>query len=185
MVKKKGILDLTARIGGHLLANSKIKGIIKILENNIDSENAEELAKVIVRSDIEFFISIIGIVPKIVNTEIIFINTIVKELKRLPPELIDNFFAILTENIDNELFKKSLKNINKLIPQEIKVSIIESLSDFMVLILDEIIKEYGKKKSPVYIATDKVILAVEKGLRKKPALKKRLIKITELKNEKK
>ena len=78
-----------------------------------------------------------------------------------------------------------MKNINKLIPQEIKVSIIESLSDFMVLILDEIIKEYGKKKSPVYIATDKVILAVEKGLRKKPALKKRLIKITELKNEKK
>jgi hypothetical protein len=123
----RGMLDMLNRIMKVLLSRPSFKNNVRLVLNNIDPDNAPELARTILWQDMEFIFGIVSALPAVANAFIQFANEIVTQLQEnVTPDLINGFIESLVRDIDIETAIELKRRIHE-IWEDIEPIISESL----------------------------------------------------------
>jgi len=105
----------TNRILRELLKKPVVKNSIRGFLNNIDPDNAPELARTIIWQDPEVILSLMGAIPSIANVIIRLLDEIIVQVvEKFPPQLLHDFLESIFQDIDREPIERIGTNLTKL-----------------------------------------------------------------------
>ncbi|HEY5493149.1 MAG TPA: hypothetical protein VIK15_01030 [Candidatus Anoxymicrobiaceae bacterium] len=96
----KGPIEGMSRILRELLRTPRFKASVRIILRDLDPENAALLVRTLVWEDPEFFLSLVGSTPALLNAAIAGADEATAQLANFPPVLLTGFMAGLIEEID-------------------------------------------------------------------------------------
>jgi hypothetical protein len=107
----KGVLDLAARVAGHLLSNPANAAAVKVLLENVDPASAPDLARLLLRKNPDLTQSALAALPAIANAAIRFFDTLLLELKdNLPGGILAAFVEDTAAELDAKAFRRMAWN---------------------------------------------------------------------------
>ena len=129
---KMGLVNFLNRLLSNRLKNPAFKDSVRSVMQNIDPDSTPKLAKTIMWQETEFFLGLLGAVPRIANVFISLVDEILNELtQKFSPELLEGYVESMIDEIDKEAIKriqvnynnifKNLTPILKVVWQEIKM----------------------------------------------------------------
>ena len=108
---RNGPIEGTSRVLRELLRTPDFKKTIKILINELDSENAGLLVRTFFWEDPEFFISLLGAAPSLVNAVVEGTREFSAQMLSFPPRLLAGFMRGIIEDIDAESIGQTAGNM--------------------------------------------------------------------------
>jgi hypothetical protein len=99
---RTGPIEGTSRVLRELLRTPNLKKTIKILLNELDPENAGLLVRTFFWEDPEFFISLLGATPSLVNAMAEGTREFSVQMNSFPPRLLAGFMRGIIDDIDAE-----------------------------------------------------------------------------------
>jgi hypothetical protein len=101
-VSKKGPIEGSSRILRELLRSPRFKQTMNILLREMDPENVSLLVRTLVHEDPDFFLSLLGATPSLINVGMKGLVDTTKEMLNFPPELLEGFLTETAEELDAE-----------------------------------------------------------------------------------
>ena len=96
----QGPIEGASRILRELLRTPRFKASVRIVLRDLDPENAALLVRTLVWEDPEFFLSLVGSTPALMNAAIIGADEVVAQLSTFPPMLLTGFIARMVAELD-------------------------------------------------------------------------------------
>jgi len=113
--RRRIMSSATNRILRELLKKPVVKNSIRGFLNNIDPDNAPELARTIIWQDPEVILSLMGAIPSIANVIIRLLDEIIVQVvEKFPPQLLHDFLESIFQDIDREPIERIGTNLTKL-----------------------------------------------------------------------
>lgn len=133
-VPRRGPIEGISRILRELLRTPRFKKTIGILVSELDPENAGLLVRTLMWEDPEFFLSLLGAAPDVVNAGVNGLGELVRQLSNFPRGLLASFISIILEGLDAEGLGRALGDTRRLLG-EVAVSggeeLLESLAGLL------------------------------------------------------
>jgi hypothetical protein len=101
-VSKKGPIEGSSRILRELLRSPRFKQTMNILLREMDPENVSLLVRTLVHEDPDFFLSLLGATPSLINVGVKGLVDTTREMLNFPPELLEDFLSETAEELDAE-----------------------------------------------------------------------------------
>jgi hypothetical protein len=108
---RNGPIEGTSRVLRELLRTPNFKKTVKILLNELDPENAGLLVRTVFWEDPEFFISLLGATPSLVNSMIEGTREFSTQMFSFPPRLLAGFMRGIIDDIDAESIGETAGNV--------------------------------------------------------------------------
>jgi hypothetical protein len=108
---RSGPIEGAGRILRELLRTPNFKKTVKILLNELDPENAGQLVRTVFWEDPEFFISLLGTTPPLVNSLIAGIREFSAQMFSFPPRLLAGFMRGMIDDVDAESIGEAAGNM--------------------------------------------------------------------------
>ncbi|MCJ7559535.1 hypothetical protein MUO79_02820 [Candidatus Bathyarchaeota archaeon] len=108
---RNGPIEGTSRVLRELLRTPNFKKTVKILLNELDPENAGLLVRTAFWEDPEFFISLLGATPSLVNSMIEGTREFSTQMFSFPPRLLAGFMRGIIDDIDAESIGETAGNL--------------------------------------------------------------------------
>lgn len=97
-----GIIDAADRVARELIGTPKFKETVRLLLSSLDSDSAPGLIQTLMWADPDFFLSIIGAAPKLINICILGGKELLEQLEGVPAALLGGLLAEFVERMDGE-----------------------------------------------------------------------------------
>jgi len=104
---RKGPIEGTSRVLRELLRTPRFKTSVRIILRDLDPENAALLARTLMFEDPEFFLSLVGALPALVNATIAGIDEMAAQASNFPPGVLTGFIAGIVADIDANLLGRA------------------------------------------------------------------------------
>lgn len=101
-VPRKGPVEGTNRILRELLRTPRFKKMVNVLLSQLDPENVALVVRTLVWEDPEFFLSLLGSAPALINMGVNGLAETCLQLGNFPTGLLASFLAQTTEELDAE-----------------------------------------------------------------------------------
>lgn len=107
-VSKRGPIEGSSRILRELLRSPRFKQTMNILLREMDPENVSLLVRTLVHEDPDFFLSLLGATPSLINVGVKGLVDTTKEMINFPPELLEGFLTETAAELDAEQMGEAL-----------------------------------------------------------------------------
>lgn len=97
-----GIIDAADRIAREIIRTPGFKEKVRLLLGSLDPASAPGLVQTLMWTDPEFFLSIIGAAPQLINIAILGGKELLKQLDEVPPALLGGLLAEFVNRLDGE-----------------------------------------------------------------------------------
>jgi hypothetical protein len=97
---RKGPIEGTSRVLRELLRTPRFKASVRIIIRDMDPENAALLVRTLMFEDPEFFLSLVAMVPALVNASIAGMEEMASQASTFPPPVLTGFMAGIVEEVD-------------------------------------------------------------------------------------
>lgn len=97
-----GIIDAADRIAREIIRTPGFKEKVRLLLGSLDPASAPGLVQTLMWTDPEFFLSIIGAAPQLLNIGILGGKELLKQLEEVPPALLGGLLAEFVNRLDGE-----------------------------------------------------------------------------------
>jgi len=101
-VSKRGPIEGSSRILRELLRSPRFKQTMNILLREMDPENVSLLVRTLVYEDPEFFLSLLGATPSLINVGVKGIVETCREMINFPPGLLEEYLSETASELDAE-----------------------------------------------------------------------------------
>ncbi len=99
---QRGLIDATDRVARELIRTPQLKEKIRLLLNSLDPASAPGLIQTLMWTDPDFFLSIIGAAPEMINIGVLAGKELLEQLAGVPPALLGGLLAEFVERMDGE-----------------------------------------------------------------------------------
>lgn len=96
----KGPIEGTSRVLRELLRTPRFKQSVRIIIRDLDPQNAALLVRTLMFEDPEFFLSLVGAVPAIINATIAGFDEMTSQASGFPPGVLTGFMAGMVAGVD-------------------------------------------------------------------------------------
>lgn len=97
---RRGPVEGTSRVLRELLRTPRFKASVRVILRDLDPENGALLARTLMFEDPEFFLSLVGATPALLNTAIAALSEMAAQAATFPPGVLTGFMAGMLEQID-------------------------------------------------------------------------------------
>jgi hypothetical protein len=101
-VPRRGPVEGTNRILRELLRTPRFKKTVNVLLSQLDPENVALVVRTLIWEDPEFFLSLLGSAPSLINMGVNGLAETCRQLGNFPTGLLASFLAQTTEELDAE-----------------------------------------------------------------------------------
>jgi hypothetical protein len=101
-VSRKGPIEGSSRILRELLRSPRFKQTMNILLKEMDPENVSLLVRTLVYEDPEFFLSLLGATPSLINVGVKGLVETTREMINFPPAMLEDYLSLTAEELDAE-----------------------------------------------------------------------------------
>ncbi len=106
---RRGPIEGTSRILRELLRTPRFKKTVSILLSEIDPENAGLLVETLVWEDPEFFLSLMGAAPDVVNALINVVLELSRQFSSFPTGLLASYLSMIIDRLDAKSLGKVIR----------------------------------------------------------------------------
>jgi hypothetical protein len=107
----KGVIDLADRILKELLKKPAFKDGVRTLLINIDPTSSRQLVRTLLWQDPEFFLTLLGALPPLVNTAISGIDELLIQLReKMSPQFLHDFLVSMASSVDRDALENIVRN---------------------------------------------------------------------------
>lgn len=109
-VPRRGPIEGSSRVLRELLRTPRFKKTVRILLSELDPENAGLLVRTLMWEDPEFFLSLFGALPDVVNVGFEGARELSSQLGNFPPGLLASFLSAFLERVEFESLGRAMAN---------------------------------------------------------------------------
>ena len=181
-VTRNGLIDMSDRVIRELLRTPKFKAVLTIMLSAIDSQSAPSLVRTLFWQDPGVFLSIIGVIPSLLNTLIELLNEAGEQFNSLPKPLLVDFMEKIASPLDGEKLGMAAGNMSVLI-SKLRADDAVGLKEFASTLMTEIRKGYLEKlgqehQKTLFTAVEMWIAALAAQARDEESFAGRMIRTT-------